>query len=135
MSESLKSVGAITLFVADPRASKAFYEMAFEVTAIFEDENSVVFKFDNTIINLLEIPAAHELIDPAPVAGPDSGSSFQLTIWVRDADAVCEQLASRGVALLNGPISRQWGVRTASFTDPDGHIWEIAQQLPEADVA
>jgi catechol 2,3-dioxygenase-like lactoylglutathione lyase family enzyme len=135
MSESLKSVGAITLFVVDPRASKAFYEKVFDIAPIFEDESSAAFKFDNTIINLLEIPAAHELIDPAPVAGPDSGSRFQLTIWVRDADAVCEQLASHGVALLNGPISREWGVRTASFTDPDGHIWEIAQQLPEADVA
>ena len=133
MSESLKSVGAITLFVADPRASKTFYEKVFDVTPIFEDENSVVFKFDNTIINLLEISAAHELIDPAPVAAPDSGSRFQLTIWVHDADAVCEQLASRGVALLNGPINRAWGVRTATFTDPDGHIWEVAQQLPEAD--
>jgi mannose-6-phosphate isomerase-like protein (cupin superfamily) len=31
------------------------------------------------------------------------------------------------------PMNREWGVRTASFTDPDGHIWEIAQKLPEAD--
>ncbi len=35
--------------------------------------------------------------------------------------------------LLNGPIDREWGVRTASFTDPDGHIWEIAEQLPDAE--
>jgi lactoylglutathione lyase len=33
------------------------------------------------------------------------------------------------VTLLNGPMARQWGVRTASFTDPGGHIWKIAQQL------
>jgi catechol 2,3-dioxygenase-like lactoylglutathione lyase family enzyme len=36
----------------------------------------------------------------------------------------------RGVDLLNGPMNREWGVRTAAFTDPDGHIWEIAQELP-----
>ena len=35
------------------------------------------------------------------------------------------------MALLNGPMDREWGMRTASFTDPDGHIWEIAQQLPQ----
>jgi uncharacterized glyoxalase superfamily protein PhnB len=35
------------------------------------------------------------------------------------------------VTLLNGPMDREWGMRTASFTDPDGHIWEIAQQLPQ----
>ncbi|MDQ3782600.1 MAG: VOC family protein, partial [Actinomycetota bacterium] len=29
--------------------------------------------------------------------------------------------------LLNGPVDRPWGVRTASFRDPAGHIWEIAR--------
>jgi uncharacterized glyoxalase superfamily protein PhnB len=28
-------------------------------------------------------------------------------------------------------MDREWGVRTACFTDPDGHVWEVAQQLPE----
>jgi hypothetical protein len=32
------------------------------------------------------------------------------------------QLAQRGVSLLNGPVNRSWGVRTASFTDPASHI-------------
>jgi lactoylglutathione lyase len=48
---------------------------------------------------------------------------------VVDADAVCRDLAARGVTLLNGPIDGAWGKRTASFTDPDGNIWEIAQEL------
>ena len=67
--------------------------------------------------------------DPAPVARREAGSRFQLTIWVDDTDAVCAELASRGVALLNGPINRDWGMRTVSFTDPDGHIWEVAAKI------
>jgi lactoylglutathione lyase len=51
---------------------------------------------------------------------------------VDDADAVSADLAKRGVELLNGPMDREWGVRTASFTDPDGHIWEIAQKLSDS---
>ena len=129
MSESLKSVGAITLFVEDPQRSKAFYEKAFDVPVIFEDENSAVFQFENTIINLLAEPAAHELIAPATVGGPDAGARAQFTIGVEDANAVCQELASRGVELLNGPIDRPWGMRTAAFADPDGHVWEVAQQL------
>jgi catechol 2,3-dioxygenase-like lactoylglutathione lyase family enzyme len=132
VSESLKSVGAITLFVEDSQRSKAFYQAAFDLPVIYEDENSAVFKFENMVVNLLRIPAAHGLIDPAAVADREAGSRFQLTIWVDDADAVCAELATRGVALLNGPMNREWGMRTASFTDPDGHIWEIAQELPEA---
>jgi catechol 2,3-dioxygenase-like lactoylglutathione lyase family enzyme len=124
-----KSIGAITLFVEDPRRSKSFYESVFDLPAIYEDEHSAVIRFENAIINLLAFSEAPGLIAPATVAGPQSGSSFQFTIWVEDADAACAELASRGVTLLNGPVDREWGVRTASFTDPDGHIWELAQQL------
>jgi len=132
VSASLKSVGAITLFVEDPKRSKTFYERVFDVSAIYEDHDSAGFKFENTIVNLLKTPAARELIDPAAVATREAGSRFQLTIWVDDADAVCTELATRGVELLNGPMNREWGMRTASFTDPDGHIWEIAQELPRS---
>jgi catechol 2,3-dioxygenase-like lactoylglutathione lyase family enzyme len=126
---SLKSVGAITLFVEDPQRSKSFYEKVFEAPLIFEDDDSAAFRFENTIVNLLKTPAARELIDPGTVAGTESGSRLQLTVWVDDADAACAQLAECGVELLNGPMDREWGMRTASFTDPDGHVWEVAQEL------
>jgi catechol 2,3-dioxygenase-like lactoylglutathione lyase family enzyme len=129
VSTSLKSVGAITLFVEDPERSKSFYQDVFGAPAIHEDEDAAAFRFENTIVNLLRMSAARELIEPGTVAGREAGSSFQLTIWVDDADAVCAELATRGVELLNGPVNRDWGMRTASFTDPDGHIWEVAQKI------
>src|SRR4029453_6852382 len=128
MSE-LTSVGAITLFVEDTQRSKTFYEEVFGAPVIFEDEGSVAFKFDNLIVNLLVRPAARELIEPASVAEQAAGSRVQLTNWGDDADAVCAQVAVPGVERLNRPVGREWGMRTASFTDPDGHIWEVAQQL------
>ncbi len=70
MSASLKSVGAITLFVDDPRRSQAFYTEVFDLPVIWEDEDSAVFQFENTIVNLLKIPAARELIEPGVVAEP-----------------------------------------------------------------
>jgi catechol 2,3-dioxygenase-like lactoylglutathione lyase family enzyme len=124
------NIGAITMFTEDLDRSKRFYQDVFGFPTAWEDDNSAVFKFDNTVINLLKIPAAHELIDPGTVAGPDVGARFQLTVGVDDVDAACAELASRGVQLLNGPMNRPWGIRTASFTDPSGHIWEIAQDLP-----
>jgi lactoylglutathione lyase len=133
VSASLKSVGAITLFVENPRRSQSFYEKVFDLPVIWEDDDSAVFRFENTIVNLLGIPAARDLIDPGAVASREAGSRFQLSVWVDDADAVCAELATHGIELLNGPMNREWGMRTASFTDPDGHIWEIAQKLPEAD--
>jgi lactoylglutathione lyase len=123
------SVGAVTLFVEDPQRSKVFYANVFDLGPVYEDENAAAFKFENTIVNLLRRSEATELVAPGRVADPAAGASFQLTIWVEDADAVCAELADRGVSLLNGPIDRPWGVRTATFTDPDGHVWEVAAEL------
>ena len=120
-------INAITLFVEDLEAAKDFYTRAFGVPLIFEDDQSVVFTFGNAIVNLLQTDAAHELIAPEAVGGPGAGARMQLTIDVDDVDAVCARLAERGIELVNGPIDRPWGVRTAAFRDPAGHIWEIAQ--------
>ena len=119
-------IGAITLFVEDLGAATQFYERAFGLSVQFGDEDSAVFRFGDTLVNLLRTTAAEELIAPATVARRDAGSRLQLTIQVDDVDAMCLELARRGVPLLNGPIDRPWGVRTASFVDPGGHIWEIA---------
>lgn len=129
-STTSKSIGAITLFVEDLDRAKAFYQDVFGLPVVFTDDNSAIFKFDSTIINLLRTTEAHGLIEPAAVAGPEAGSRFQFSIWVDDVDAICADLAERGVTLINGPVSRPWGMRTAAFADPGGHIWEVAQELP-----
>ena len=118
---------AITLFVEDLQAAKQFYLQAFGLPVEFEDNNSAVFKFGNTLINLLRTTAARELVEPAHVASHEAGSRFVFTIHVDDVDATCAELTARGVKLLNGPMDRPWGIRTASFMDPGGHIWEIAK--------
>ncbi len=120
-------IWAITLFVEDVEAAKQFYREVFGLPVVFEDDNSAVFDFGNAIINLLKTTEAYELIEPAAVASREVGSRLVLTIQVDDVDAICAELATRGVELLNGPIDRPWGVRTASFRDPGGHIWEIAK--------
>jgi catechol 2,3-dioxygenase-like lactoylglutathione lyase family enzyme len=130
VSETLNNVGAITMFIEDTQRSKGFYERVFDAKAVYEDENAVAFKFQNMVVNLLRVEAAHELIEPATVGETGTPSRFQLSIGVEDTDAVCEQLAASGVELLNGPIDRAWGLRTAAFADPDGHIWEIAAEIP-----
>ncbi|MBA2568964.1 MAG: VOC family protein [Actinobacteria bacterium] len=122
-----RGINAITLFVEDLAAAKRFYREVFGLPVAFEDDDSAVFDFGNTIINLLKTTAARELIEPAAVASREAGARLQFTIEVDDVDAMCAELATRGVELLNGPMDRPWGVRTASFRDPGGHIWEIGK--------
>jgi len=127
MSSWPSGISAVTLFVEDLDGTKRFYAEAFGLPLVFEDDDSAVFNFGNTIVNLLKAKAAAELIEPAAVARREAGARAQFTIEVDDVDAMCAELAERGVELLNGPVDRPWGVRTASFVDPGGHIWEIAR--------
>ena len=118
---------AVTLFVEDLSAAKEFYARVFDLPIEFEDANSAVFKFGASMINLLNVTEAPDLVNPAQVAGQDAGVRAVFTLQVDDVDAMCRELAARGVVLLNGPMDRPWGIRTASFADPGGHIWEIAR--------
>lgn len=129
MTSLLKRISAISLFVEDLQSAKTFYQQVFGVTVLFEDENSVAVGFENLIVNLLRVENAHEIIEPGFVATRDSGSRFQLSIWVKDVDTVCAQLRKHGVQLLTGPRDRPWSMRTANFVDPAGHSWEVAQKL------
>lgn len=134
MKPMMKALGAsnisvVTLFVEDLQRAVTFYQEVFGLEQVYEDDNSAVFDFGNMSINLLKISEAHGLIDPGTVASREAGSRFQFTIRVEDVDAACADLQRRGVELLNGPMNRPWGIRSASFVDPGGHIWEIAQEL------
>lgn len=126
MALGSSGIAAITLFVDDVATAKAFYAATFDLPVYFEDADSAVFQFGTALVNLLKATEAPELIGPAAVADRASGNRFQLTIDVADVDDACDALRAKGVALLNGPIDRPWGPRTASFRDPDGHIWELA---------
>jgi lactoylglutathione lyase len=119
-------VSAITLFTEDKDRAKEFYTRAFDAAPLMEDETSALFRFENTMINLVDARSAAEMIAPGTIG---TGSRLQLSIFVEDVDATIEELRGRGVELLNGPIDRPWGQRTAAFADPDGHIWEVAQAL------
>ena len=112
-----------------PQRSKAFYAPVFELGPVFEDDSSVAFELDNLFLNLLRRSVAvNELLGPVPAA--EAGASFELTVWVDDADAACADLERHGVSIASGPLDRPWGMRTAAFLDPDGYLWEVAAKIP-----
>lgn len=122
-------IATVTLLVADLPATRAFYASTFGLPIVYEDEDCAVFRFKNTLINLLKESAGDELFAPEPVAPTTPGARILFTIRVDDLDAVCKQLASRGVELLSGPMDRPWGIRTATFKDPAGYVWEISKDI------
>ena len=98
-----KSLSTITLFVEDLAATRQFYLDVFGLPVHFEDDSSAVFDFGNTLVNLLDVSQAPELVEPAPVGRPGVGSRCLLTVNVDDVDAACDRVRAAGVDLLNGP--------------------------------
>jgi lactoylglutathione lyase len=123
-------LAGVTLVQERLDEAKSFYTEVFELQAVFEDESNAVFKIGETILHLLGVGAAPALIGPGPVAAPSAGHRAQLTIQVDDVDGLCRKLAQRGVRILSGPMDRAWGIRTANFEDPGGHLWEVWTDLP-----
>jgi catechol 2,3-dioxygenase-like lactoylglutathione lyase family enzyme len=119
---------AITLITGDLLASQEFYGSKLNLEQVYSDKVSAVYKCGQTMINLLDAAAAGDLVAPAsvPVAGMKSGVGAVYTLRCADIDATVAELEAAGVQLLNGPMDRPWGVRTASFQDPSGHTWELA---------
>jgi len=125
-AETANRVFAITLFTDDLAESKRFYRGAFAMPIVHEDPASVAFAFPNIIVNLVQVDEAPELIAPAAVGAAGTPARMMLTLQVEDVDRACERLRALGVDLLNGPLNRPWGPRTATFADPSGHCWELS---------
>jgi lactoylglutathione lyase len=129
MIAELNNIECITLFVEELLPARKFYLEIFSAQLVYEDQNCAVVKLENIMLNLLKISEADQLIKPAKVGSRNAGARLMFTIRVTDVNQVCARLKEYNVKLLNGPIDRPWGRRTAAFNDPAGNAWEIAQEL------
>lgn len=128
MADWEKEIGAMTLFVQDLDRCKAFYQDVFGLEARVPDPDTAMFRFANVIVFLHK---AAEAAEPVPEIRQEAlKGAGQFAIIVDDVDAVCAELGQHGVELLSGPANRPWGMRTVTFADPGGQIWEIAQEIP-----
>jgi lactoylglutathione lyase len=130
MAEPLKSVNVLTLFVEDQLRSKEFYEQIFDVVGIDEGHGTVIFQFDNLFLRLLKREEAEsEMLGQVPVGDAGTRRTVQLAFRVQDTDALCSELTERGTSIVYGPVDRPWGVRSAAFVDPDGHVWQFSSDI------
>jgi uncharacterized glyoxalase superfamily protein PhnB len=120
---------AITLVTADLAAVENFYAKVFDATPVHSDEVSRVFSFGGTLINVLERSDAETLFAPAQAAGPGYAHPSMITIHVPNVDAEAARLEGLGVELNTRPEDKPWGIRTITFVDPAGQLWEFSHPL------
>ena len=130
MADWKRQIGAMTLYVPDLGEARKFYADAFGLDARPLDDDTAMLRFEGVYVFLHQSATAAQ----PPVVLDEGGKGVgQFAIIVDDVDAVCAEIAGRGVRPLTGPADRPWGMRTATFADPGGHVWEVAQEIPAAD--
>ena len=66
-----------------------------------------------------------------PLQPPDPDApGFEIGFKVADVDEAYVRLVGLGARPVAEPETRPWGQRTAYVADPDGHLVELAQDLP-----
>lgn len=123
-------IGANVLFVHDLDVSTRFYRDVLGLEVVFTDPVSVAYRMADQDFLLLKTTAAAEMLGETLVAHRSSvGQHVMLCADVENVDASYNTLVAQGVTFLHAPADQDWGIRSAYFADPDGHIWEIRHSL------
>ncbi|HJP64688.1 MAG TPA: VOC family protein [Actinomycetota bacterium] len=121
---------SVILYVDDLERAVAFYQDRLGLELKLRGDGYVEFVTEGTKFGLFERSKVPELIGrEARAPGPDG----EVLFIVGDVDGEDRRLRSAGVSILSGPVDRPWGHRTVHVTDPDGHVVELAQEIPRTD--
>ena len=121
-------LNVVTLGVKNLQKSKEFYKKALGwEPAPGSDENIVFFHQGGIVLGLYPLD---KLAEDAGISTERSGfSGVTLAINQDSKEAVketFEKAVGNGAEALIKPRETFWGGFDAYFSDPDGHLWEIA---------
>ncbi len=118
----------VTLPVRDLPAARAFYEaLDFRVNEHSSDEKTAAVVVDDTIVVKLVTREAFAELVAGEVGDPTRATTVVNCLTVSDRalvdEVVATALASGGKPWL--PARDEESTYTGSFTDPDGHVWQL----------
>lgn len=120
-------VSFITLGVSDLGRSKAFYERLGWTASPASQDSIVFFDLNGVVLGLFGRKALAE--DAGVPDGAAGFSAITLACNQRseaEVNAVMREAESAGAVIVTPAEKVFWGGYRGYFTDPDGHIWEIA---------
>jgi uncharacterized glyoxalase superfamily protein PhnB len=130
MSPAFKNLGATVLFVDDLEVGINFYRDVLGLEMQFQDDVSAMFLLGSVALFVMKSQRGSEQLAGEKTDIPRrSGATVLLCAPTDDVDELYKDLVSRGVKFITEPVSQPWGMRTANFKDPDGHVWEIFQPV------
>lgn len=117
----------ITLGVSDMARSRAFYA-ALGWQPHPESQEAVTFyQANGFVFGLFGLgPLAADQGRPDAALGVGASSLAQNFATEAEVDAAYAQALDAGATALKAPEKVFWGGYSGYFTDPDGHVWELA---------
>ena len=123
----MASLDYVILYVDDLERSLSFYRLLLGVVGARRSETYAELVLENCRLGFYLREAAPDLLGRS-----SEGSGAELLFLVEDVDAEADRLRSAGVRILSGPLDRPWGHRTVHVEDPDGHVVELAREIPRS---
>ena len=120
----------ITLGVADLERAVAFYEQVVGWTATSGPAEIAFFDLGGMVFSLYTHD--HMAKDMTLAAGDGGGDAYQGFALAHNArsieevDAIFSRLKDKGARIVTPPRKVFWGGYSGYFSDPDGHMWEVA---------
>ena len=119
-------VSLITLGVEDLSRARRFYEALGWKTRAAPDDDIVFFQAGGFIVALWD---RAKLADDSGVRDTGGWGGVTLAHCVgslQEVDAVLGQARAAGAQVAREAGATFWGGYSGVFTDPDGHLWEVA---------
>jgi catechol 2,3-dioxygenase-like lactoylglutathione lyase family enzyme len=120
-------ISMITLGVSDLKRATAFYRDGLGFPSNEKHEGVVFFPLSGTWLALFP---TEDLVADAQV--PNNGQGFTRVALAHnvknreDVEEVLKQAQAAGGTITKPAQDASWGGYCGYFTDPDGHVWEVA---------
>ena len=121
-------INLVTLGVADVAASRAFYQRLGFVASPAGNEDVAFFDANGVVLAIFghEALAADAHLEPHRQAGFCGMSLAWNAADEAEVDAIFAHAIACGATLVKPPQKVFWGGYSGYFSDPDGHLWEVA---------
>jgi len=127
MMTLLSRINLVTLGVIDVAAATEFYERLGWTKSTASNDQVAFFRSNGTVLGLFGREALAEDAQAGPVKDGFAGATFAQNFESEnEVDEAFKHAIACGAKPMKQPQKVFWGGYSGYFSDPDGHVWELA---------